>query len=391
MENFPDLFDMNLCRRCTGRIFASKGTDLLNDERGEMLRFVYDIFSPDTGFEFSSPEDCAICGGILEDFGLYFEMVQEELSGFQYDTFLIGSVFDEGLIARENGIQEKFGSVGESIKKEFNREFGKYFSERTGKDVDFDDPEIMIVVNTKYDFVDLQIKSLYIEGKYRKFRRDLPQTRWIHKLNNDESVEYFIGTPLNEMAGGSNFHLHAAGREDVDVRMLGNGREFVIESVEPKVRKISLTDLESRINSSGSGVEVFDLAYSSRKRVKELKTNSNNKTYSVLIEGDSRLVEERLGSVIAGLVGKVIYQRTPLRVAGRRSDLVRERKILGATLEDININQARILVTAEAGTYIKELVHGDGGRTVPSISGEYGEPLRVSELDVIEIHRGNEQ
>ena len=90
-------------------------------------------------------------------------------------------------------------------------------------------------------------------------------------------------------------------------------------------------------------------------------------------------------------MGKVIYQRTPLRVAGRRSDLVRERKVLETSLEDINANQARILVTAEAGTYIKELVHGDGGRTIPSISGEYGEPLRVAELDVIKIHRGNEQ
>jgi tRNA pseudouridine synthase 10 len=390
MEDFPSLFNLGLCQRCTGRIFAGRGKELSNEERGRMLHFVYSIFYEDK-FSFAPSDNCPLCQGILDNFDLYFRIAEEELKLYQYNTFLIGSVFDESILESENEFQEKYGNVGESIKKEFNREFGKYFSEKTGKDVDFDDPDIMIVVNTKYDFVSLQIKSLYISGKYRKYRRDLPQTRWIHKLNNDESVEYYIGRPLNDLAGGKNFHLHAAGREDVDVRMLGNGREFVIESVEPCKREISLGELEKSINSSDSGIEVFDLEFSDKKYVKELKLSSNDKTYSVLVEGDNRLEKERLSRALEHLAGKDIYQRTPLRVAGRRSDLVRERKVIDASLEDININQARIIVTAQAGTYIKELVHGDEGRTVPSISSEYGEPLRVAELDVIKIHRGNEQ
>jgi tRNA pseudouridine synthase 10 len=30
-------------------------------------------------------------------------------------------------------------------------------------------------------------------------------------------------------------YLHAAGREDIDVRMLGQGRPFIIEFVNPKL------------------------------------------------------------------------------------------------------------------------------------------------------------
>ena len=388
MENFPDLFDLNLCQKCTGRIFASRGAGLLNEERGEMLRFVLDIFNPGGPSEFAVPENCDICHGVLENFNLYYRIVENEISSFQYDTFLIGSVFDEQALEKEKIIQERFGNLGESIKKEFNREFGKFFSDRTGKEVNFDDPDIMIVVNTKYDFADLQVKSLFISGKYRKFRRDLPQTRWIHKMNNDESVEYYIGKPLNEIAGGSNFHLHAAGREDVDVRMLGNGREFVMESVEPRIRKVSLEELESKINNSGSGVEVLDLGFSTRKRVKELKLSNNSKTYSVLIEGDSRLEKERLSGVLDGLVGKVIYQRTPLRVAVRRADLIRERSIRESAIEQVTGKTATLLLKAESGMYIKELVNGDNQRTNPSLSSEYGESLAVAELDVVEINRG---
>ena len=45
-------------------------------------------------------------------------------------------------------------------------------------------------------------------------------------------------------------------------------------------------------------------------------------------------------------------------------------------------------MTAEAGTYIKEWVHGDGGRTRPSLSERLGVACEVLELDVLDIHDG---
>ncbi|TLZ53939.1 MAG: hypothetical protein E6K17_08865 [Methanobacteriota archaeon] len=42
-------------------------------------------------------------------------------------------------------------------------------------------------------------------------------------------------------------------------------------------------------------------------------------------------------------------------------------------------------LTAEAGTYVKELVHGDGGRTTPSLAEALGVACEVVELDVLEI------
>ena len=45
-------------------------------------------------------------------------------------------------------------------------------------------------------------------------------------------------------------------------------------------------------------------------------------------------------------------------------------------------------VRAQAGTYIKEFVHGDEGRTVPNLGSLLGcqEPAQILELDVLEIH-----
>ncbi len=389
MYDLKDIFSNNLCRRCTGRIFAEIGSGLTNDQRGDMLIFSYKCTEGVDRVELPDEENCRLCSGIFKRFDGYFSIIDDKLKGYQYETFLIGSIFAENVIKEEEGIQEKFGSRGESIKKEFNREFGKFFSIKSGKNYSKKDPDIMITVNTEYDYVNVLIKSLYIYGKYRKLRRDMPQTRWIKKPSGD-SVESVIGDALNSLAGGSNYHLHGAGREDVDVRMLGNGREFVIESENPKIRDISLIDLENTVNGAGKGVYIFDLKFVDRETVKKIKQERYDKVYRAIIVSKENIDASRMKAAVESLNGKNIYQRTPLRVAKTRSDMVRTRLVKSMEIASIEANKVEIIIKAEAGTYIKELVNGDEGRTNPSLSAIYGGDLEIKELDVINICRGDE-
>ena len=48
--------------------------------------------------------------------------------------------------------------------------------------------------------------------------------------------------------------------------------------------------------------------------------------------------------------------------------------------------EVEITLRCEAGTYIKELVHSDEGRTKPSIKSVLGDECEVIWLDVEEIH-----
>jgi tRNA pseudouridine synthase 10 len=50
-----------------------------------------------------------------------------------------------------------------------------------------------------------------------------------------------------------------------------------------------------------------------------------------------------------------------------------------------------LTVRAQAGTYIKELVSGDGGRTEPCVAGVLGAGAACVELDVLDIHTENVQ
>ena len=45
---------------------------------------------------------------------------------------------------------------------------------------------------------------------------------------------------------------------------------------------------------------------------------------------------------------------------------------------------------SDAGTYIKELVHSDEGRTNPSVSGKLGVDCEILWLDVDQIHDDEE-
>ena len=83
---------------------------------------------------------------------------------------------------------------------------------------------------------------------------------------------------------------------------------------------------------------------------------------------------------------KVIKQRTPSRVSHRRADLVRPRLVNYVDVLSHNEGMVELEIRAQHGTYIRELVSGDEGRTDPSLSSLVGSPCKVEVLDVLNLH-----
>ena len=155
----------------------------------------------------------------------------------------------------------------EPFKSEVNREVGKAVSARTGKVVDFKKPEVVVILDPSTGTVEVQVNSVFFYGRYQKFERGIPQTHWdcracrgkgCEKCNFTgaqylDSVEELIGRPVIEMFDAENAVLHGAGREDIDARMVGTGRPFILEVVAPKRRSIDLQALEAEINRTADG------------------------------------------------------------------------------------------------------------------------------------------
>jgi tRNA pseudouridine synthase 10 len=304
-------------------------------------------------------------------------------------------------MAKEEELWRAVGRTGEPIKRELNREIGKTVCTLTGRDVDFDEPDVTVIVDTRYDFARVEVHSLFIYGRYRKLARGIPQTRWLctrcggrgcehceeEGRMYPESVEEIIGRPFVEAAGARDHRLHGMGREDIDARMLGNGRPFVLELLTPRKRSLDLSEMEKRVNSGSSGkVEISDLKFARNADVERIKAARFDKSYTVEVscEGGTEGVETALRE----LAGVELEQRTPNRVSQRRADIVRRRRVVEARLLEMREGKAFIMFRVNAGTYVKELVTGDEGRTVPSLASKLGRRCEVVALDVTGVHDG---
>ncbi|MCI4330397.1 MAG: tRNA pseudouridine(54/55) synthase Pus10 [Thermoplasmata archaeon] len=385
---------LGLCPECFGRCFGQFGHGLTNPERAARLWAALDRPTP------PAEGPCPLCEGLFDRWETWVTRTVAAAADCEWHRFSCGSRWDPELLAREEMIWTRVGSSwGESARGAFNRELGKRVEARSGAAGSPDDPEIVFLVDLPAGRVDVTRMPIYFGGRYRKLDRTLPQTRWPCRRCQGRgcetcggtgktyptSVEELIGEPLLRASGGSATRFHGMGREDIDARMLGSGRPFVLEIRSPRTRSIDVADMALQIRDAAAGrVEVDGLRVCDAAEVLRVKEASPTKSYRVGVVGEVPL--PKVNEALAFVAGRAIAQRTPTRVAHRRSDRVRSRRILSARLVEGGEGRFTLDLRAEAGTYIKEWVEGDGGRTEPNLSQLLGVPLTVEFLDVLEIH-----
>nr|ACF80348.1 unknown [Zea mays] len=110
------------------------------------------------------------------------------------------------------------------------------------------------------------------------------------------------------------------------------------------------------------------------------------KQYTALIWTSRDLTDDDLHN-ISIMKEMEIVQKTPIRVLHRRSPLERKRIIHWMEIEKItgSSNYYLLHLCTQAGTYIKEFVHGDLGRTHPSIGAIIGCRAEILQLDVTDV------
>ena len=182
------------------------------------------------------------------------------------------------------------------------------------------------------------------------------------------------------------------GREDIDAAMLGVGRPFVLELRKPRKREIDLVNIAENINSDNKDrIKITNLRFVPRARVAELKNTVCDKTYRVDVSIPASLSIESLKKGSQRLTGAVVEQRTPTRVSHRRADLVRPRSIGYVDVKSFTEGMVELEIRAQHGTYIRELVSGDMGRTDPSMSSLVASACKVEVLDVLNLHLENSE
>lgn len=443
-----EITDGKICNRCLGRNFFKEIDAADNKERGKYIKhlLIQDADKSqwteklvDKSQEADKPQEadkkidkpqeteaqeaeeyyktetnapCYVCGDLFEfvENGLIDKITRNiKEMGVEFSTFLVGCRVPPEIIQKEEDIHNKVEfsvedveeeKVKESVKKELNREIGKRLALQMGKEVDFDNPNLVIVVDFIHENEEIQINPLFIEGRYRKLIRGIPQTRWpCRKCKGKgcencnytgkmyhESVEELISPEAINLTQGKESRFHGAGREDIDVRMLGRGRPFVLEIKEPLQRNLELEKLQGMINHYAEGkVEVSDLKMVGKERRSQIKASSTDtyKTYHAVVELETEVSSDDLKSLNSL---KAIDQRTPLRVSHRRADKIRKRHVRSINVKKLDHLSIELIIECEGGLYIKELISGDENRTNPSLSSLLNTNARCVQLDVLEVN-----
>jgi len=329
------------------------------------------------------------------------------MEGIECETIQVGVSVPDELTRREDELRIRYCLLeSESIRRELSHHVGQRLAQKLGVKIDFEKPDVTLVFDLSGSTpkLQVQINPLFIFGRYRKLEKGIAQTKrycfschgkgcescLFTGYESEDSVESMIAKRIADFFGGSGWKFHGAGREDIDARMLGNGRPFVLEILNPTRRKRDLSELEAETNARWKGkLEVFGLRPSTRREMQHIKTKKFDKTYELVIAFPDGVSEEALRKLPEKMSGCEIRQSTPLRVLPRRKDAVRKRlvKALQVLEVDPGGRKARIRLRAESGLYVKEFVTGDGGRTEPSIKDMLGvTDVEVESLDVVGVH-----
>jgi tRNA pseudouridine synthase 10 len=427
LENHP------LCNHCLGRQFAFLGYGIDNQERGRTLKTLLtmkghgltlsnkkegvqllNVLAENGAFPMAAeilrklrrrpkkPRTCFLCEGCFSSLPSFVENVAERLQGYDYDSFLVGIKLPTEAEEKGDEFKAQFEvQHSESIRNELSREIGKILSDRTGKTVDFMKPQIVVLADPFTGKVWLQVNPLFIMGRYRKLIRGIPQSKWFcpkcrgkgcPQCNGTgklypESVEELVAEPSIEVTQGNDASFHGAGREDIDARMLGRGRPFIIQIKRPRKRAVDLSELERVVNERAKGkIAVRNLRFADRHMIRKLKhLEASRKTYRLTVMFDRNVADEELRKLEHSLTGAKVLQQTPMRVLHRRADRTREKHIYEARVKRISPNSILFKIKCQGGLYVKELVTGDDGRTEPSITEIVGSKAEPLDLDVLNI------
>lgn len=488
------LVRIGTCDHCLGRVGGKKRFEQSNYDSGVEIRTTVVETDPTMSKARENEPLCPFCENLFDEAPLLAELIKETVGERECFHMQLGTRIPKDQTEAEDHIRKRFGAGGSAaLKVSLVDEIARQLKV-IGFEIKLviDKPEILTLIDVLTLTVELDIRSHYVYGRYRKLARGIPQTKWPCRsckgrgcercdqtgMQYQSSVQGLIGDPLLDLFGSNEHAFHGMGREDIDVRCLGRGRPFVIEMKQPVKREVDYDALMKLINESASGqLEVTDMRASNRSEVVRVKDTPAEKSYTIRYKiepitqkdldqitqvmeipknNDDRnrrrrdhhrgkkrhvkeqdepeidysqlkkaeltaLCEERglaksgtkdvlmerlmnfkeetlplpsedyVMEIMAKLQGCTLAQRTPERVAHRRADKIRKRKVLETSNPSIGIGEDGIFfgefsLRCESGTYVKETVHGDGGRTQPSIASLVKAKCTVEWLDVADIH-----
>ena len=158
----------------------------------------------------------------------------------------------------------------------------------------------------------------------------------------------------------------------------------MFEVVGARKTDVGLEGLRRQIHATCDGaIELAPFTEVSRERVVYWKETRFAKIYRAQVRLSEPVEPELLGD-FKEWRGTVV-QRTPKRVSKHRADMERKQEVEVLELRGLDLERLELRTRCAHGTYVKEWISGDEGRTQPSLGSLLGVACACETLDVEEI------
>jgi len=355
-----------LCDFCLGRQF-NQGS-LRDDELGRKIK---------ESLKFET-KGCFICSSLMSKFESLSLKVMEKIKDYEFDTFLVGVSLKPDYLEREDKLRSEFKLKGkENIKSSLGKLLGLEIS-KLSKKFNFKDPQLTILVYPEEDRIDVRSKSILLYGRYRKWVRGLFQKKrrcyeckgkgciyCEFKGTLGNSVENILEDKISSKFKAERAKFTWLGGEDTNSLVLGKGRPFFVEVINPKVRKVHLEELLGK-----GDVEIVELKY-----VKEIVRGVKFKVkFLARVNFDPEPKEEDIIRV------ENFFKDREIKVLGSKGERIK--KVYELKVKKVNGNY-EVLAYMEGGIHIKNFLMGKN--TIPNFSKEIGCKVTFNDEEPFDI------
>ena len=360
----------------------------------------------------NSPNSCYICQGLMSQLDSIIKKICDyvQAKGYEYESFLLGASLPSALFEREDSIRARFKLRGkENIKKHFLDELRKKYQKITGKRPEHIAPDITINVvianrviekgndghnnqnndnnyidssNTSHVTVFAKSSPIFLCGRYVKTIRGISQkkdkcqkcsgsgcaTCNYMGASQSNSVESIVGDRLLDITKGDTAKFSWLGGEDKDSLVLGNGRPFLMQILNPKVRY-----LEKELIISENGICAVLKQRSPRSQLPSRFTTK----IKITIHAENDLPDESLATLSNVLENSEVSYKAKSKVV--------KKKIYSLKAEQIHEKTFVLTMIADGGLFIKQFVGGQE-YIEPSISKIIGMKCECVAFDILDIN-----
>ncbi|MDE1838981.1 MAG: tRNA pseudouridine(54/55) synthase Pus10 [Thaumarchaeota archaeon] len=350
------LREYSLCDYCLGRMFASKLRLVSHKNLGEKIRKIT---------KQSKPKSCYLCKNLMPDLDTFLNKILDMSKEYEFSTFLIGAILKPSILDRDDIVRSKFKLRGiAGIKSDVTREMGKQFGKKTRSSVDYQNPDIVLTIDFKKDQCDVKPKALFLQGRYVKKARGIPQKQVscnrcdgkgcfacdFHGISEFNSVEGHIAKFLFEKFGAQQAKITWIGSEDQSSLVLGNGRPFFVKMINPHKRKVAIP---KKVNLGN--VSILNLHIVSKIPTEQIKFKTD---VMLEITTEKDLTPEAL-NVLEGLKDMPI-------VTSENLSWKNQKRIYDVKIKKMDTKSFTVMMTLDGGIPLKRLVTGNN--VEPSIS-----------------------